>query len=358
MSEQAINAETYEKILDFALADPFAKDYSKTILTLLKTNFRINLAAWSSWFKDGRLSSYDSIGFTDEFMRQAHNIYFNDEIRGLAIEQISSNSWEGIFYSQDADPYTYASSRTIGHLNANHMHYFAIMVLSTMPRVNLTLCKTDKEGPFTAYEKEILRKIHSILSRQVQSREAHNRDTQVLKIVNSHCVNKKTGLIITDEERNVLTCNDAALSLIPSKLSHRNIDDIVSYIFSLFTASDADDPDSEPEEKTLSSNGRFYTLETLRLVDEEGRQAEYHLITIRRNRNYDRKVDPEAVSAYRLTERENGIAELIVSGYSNYEIADQLHISVHTVKIHVSNLFRKLHVHTRMEAIIRLSERS
>ena len=172
MPEVKHDAQTYEKILDFALLDPFAYDYYQRVLALLKTNFRINLAAYTSWLKDGRLSAYDSIGLSEDFMKQAHSIYLNDEIRNFAMEQISSNSWDGIFYSQDADPFTFAGSKTIAHLNANHMHYFAVMVISKKPRMNIIACKTDKEGPFTAQEKEMLSKFSDDASGKEEAGES------------------------------------------------------------------------------------------------------------------------------------------------------------------------------------------
>jgi DNA-binding NarL/FixJ family response regulator len=42
----------------------------------------------------------------------------------------------------------------------------------------------------------------------------------------------------------------------------------------------------------------------------------------------------------------------LVEGLSNKEIADRLYISDKTVKIHVSNIFKKLDVKSRSQAII------
>ena len=52
-----------------------------------------------------------------------------------------------------------------------------------------------------------------------------------------------------------------------------------------------------------------------------------------------------------LTKREMEILNLMGSGKSNKEIAEELFISYKTVKNHVYNLFAKLGIHTRAEAI-------
>lgn len=51
-----------------------------------------------------------------------------------------------------------------------------------------------------------------------------------------------------------------------------------------------------------------------------------------------------------LTVRERSVLELICDGSSNKHIAETLYISVHTVKSHTYNLFRKLHVGNRVQA--------
>ena len=54
-----------------------------------------------------------------------------------------------------------------------------------------------------------------------------------------------------------------------------------------------------------------------------------------------------------LTEREREVLGLIAQGYNNAEIARQLFLSVKTVRNHVSNIFSKLQVADRAQAIIR-----
>jgi DNA-binding NarL/FixJ family response regulator len=57
-----------------------------------------------------------------------------------------------------------------------------------------------------------------------------------------------------------------------------------------------------------------------------------------------------------LTEREHAVLSLIAQGVNNAEIAIRLNVSVKTVRNHVSNIFSKLQVVDRAQAIIRARE--
>ena len=54
-----------------------------------------------------------------------------------------------------------------------------------------------------------------------------------------------------------------------------------------------------------------------------------------------------------LSERELEVLHLLVRGDSNQEIAEGLVITIDTVKRHVSNIFSKLGVHNRVQAVAR-----
>jgi len=56
--------------------------------------------------------------------------------------------------------------------------------------------------------------------------------------------------------------------------------------------------------------------------------------------------------ASRLTPRETTILEMVASGLSNKEIADRLNLVEGTVKVHLTNTFRKLKVNDRTQAVM------
>jgi DNA-binding CsgD family transcriptional regulator len=57
-----------------------------------------------------------------------------------------------------------------------------------------------------------------------------------------------------------------------------------------------------------------------------------------------------------ISKREHEVLELIAHGLSNQEIADKLFVSLNTIKTHTSNLFLKLEVSRRTQAIQKAKE--
>lgn len=65
---------------------------------------------------------------------------------------------------------------------------------------------------------------------------------------------------------------------------------------------------------------------------------------------------PGKASPGSLTQRQSEVLALLLQGASNQEIAEAMHLSMPTVKMHLRNLFRVLGVPNRMKAAIRARE--
>ncbi len=66
----------------------------------------------------------------------------------------------------------------------------------------------------------------------------------------------------------------------------------------------------------------------------------------------EKPADPNYVA---LSQREKEILNLLADGFRNKEIAEKIFISAHTVRTHIYNIYQKLHVQTRIEAIKKIS---
>ena len=62
--------------------------------------------------------------------------------------------------------------------------------------------------------------------------------------------------------------------------------------------------------------------------------------------------EKQAVPQPRLTDREMEVLKLVAKGRNNRDIAKELFISENTVKNHIRNILEKLHLHSRMEAVV------
>ena len=94
---------------------------------------------------------------------------------------------------------------------------------------------------------------------------------------------------------------------------------------------DASPPEAASPLETVSPPGAGVPLQTV-LTDFEKRLS-------------------EVADRYNLTRREREVTELICQGKSNKDIAEILFLSESTVKTHIYNIFRKLEVKNRIEAI-------
>ena len=72
-------------------------------------------------------------------------------------------------------------------------------------------------------------------------------------------------------------------------------------------------------------------------------------VYVTRNENF--VLDTSLVSQLELSKRELEILSLLAQGHSNQEIAAKLFVSLSTIKTHIQNLFEKLDVKRRIQAV-------
>ena len=60
---------------------------------------------------------------------------------------------------------------------------------------------------------------------------------------------------------------------------------------------------------------------------------------------------PFSQNEYHLTPKEQQVLDLMSKGYLYKEIADELNNTVNTIKQHIRNIYEKLHVQNKAEAI-------
>ena len=105
----------------------------------------------------------------------------------------------------------------------------------------------------------------------------------------------------------------------------------------------------------FSQAGRPLLRNSLILQEQSKHDIHYSdmslCIYIVKDDNYNSRVSKKTLQNQGLTNRECQVAEYIINGASNQDIANELFLSTNTVKIHVSNIFNKIGVNSRTELI-------
>ncbi len=96
--------------------------------------------------------------------------------------------------------------------------------------------------------------------------------------------------------------------------------------------------------KLLQSQMRL-ELQNFLLKEEQIREQR------KREQQKERETIAKHFDQYELTEREIEVLQLIAKGYKNAEIADKLFLSLNTIKTHIKNIYIKLDVKNRVEAL-------
>jgi DNA-binding NarL/FixJ family response regulator len=60
---------------------------------------------------------------------------------------------------------------------------------------------------------------------------------------------------------------------------------------------------------------------------------------------------PPPKAEYNLTPRELEVLDLLIQGYDNKMIAEKLFLSTFTIRAHIRNIYDKLHVHSKSQAV-------
>jgi len=69
-----------------------------------------------------------------------------------------------------------------------------------------------------------------------------------------------------------------------------------------------------------------------------------------------RHLGMEILSQYHLSKTEIKVIQLLSKGLSNKSISEECEISENTVKFHLKNIYKKLKVHNRLEAICKVNQ--
>ncbi|MDD5922558.1 MAG: helix-turn-helix transcriptional regulator [Eubacteriales bacterium] len=222
----------------------------------------------------------------------------------------------------------------------------------------IRLFRTDASQPFSEEELEICEIVADVLRHRMSGfigDEIAARNNYIDSLVYEMLT---FGIVLYDEEFKVLRFNNLAIHRI-SCITKKTLFSEAMEAF----AAEVKKHVVEMKRRQLNIQQTMvqedYILEVLvyNVLDSEGNIKTYYPVSIFSStwfRSFLTASISSLFTQYSLTEREKAVVELVIKGYRNNEIAEELHISINTVKEHFKNIFRKMEVRNRGEMMIKI----
>lgn len=357
MSQQRLTAEEYENVLSFERSiHSYSGNIHNDVVRLFKKMFNWNLVVYSKWAQGDKLVTMITNGMSEDFIHGAHDRLLPGETFRIYRDHIRSNKWDGIFFSQEFDGLAKKDTELFQYLHAYNIYYFATILVGTNPNEHYLIFKTADEGPFTDHEKRILQLLQQFLSSSVNVHRDISKSRNALLVISRHLDLEGVGSVVIDDSRKALYYNESIFRMIPKDANCTKISEVADYLVTTVEDSAGSSLKKLSDKTSVAAHGYRITVEELPIVTMDNDKETFYLLSSQPEYSRDVTFDRSQSMKYNLTERETQVAELIVKGMPNKLIADNLHLSMSTVKIHNANIFRKLRVHSRLEVVEKLTK--
>ncbi len=355
MAGTILSVEDLEAIQTFqSRVHPELENYQATVIRLFRELFGWNLTAYSKWSRSRNVNILVTESLDKELIRECHDRLLLDEVYRTYSEQIHSNAWDGIFFSQDALPPDMEDTDLLTLLHTHHIYYFVTMLIHQEPREHYVFYKTRKEGPFTEREKEILHFLQRFLSSCATIYQVLARETNSLRVICQQMDQEGKGFAIIDEGRNVVSHNESIFRFVPKRRARTQIAAIVQDLIQTLEEKSGIPFEDWRGKIGAETGGYLVTANEVSVQSFDRLRSSFYMISVTPVYFRDMQFHFDLCKDYQLTEREAQIAEMIVKGMPNKAIAGSLYLSLSTVKVHVSNIYRKIQVHNRLGVVEKL----
>ena len=259
-----------------------------------------------------------------------------------------------ILYLEDIIPFAdYERTDFYNNFFKNRDIFYEAIIFLDETTSSLSLYKSKADGNFTENERLLISYIANSVRQGYQLYLKINRLDSDIRLLKESYNLSALGNIIINKDKEIIDYNTTSVEFCKAITDEINTDRALGRFISGLEKSTNFQATAE---QTISYYVPDFKIEINTFINKTVYDTfeKNHLITIARS--YTQK-DPGAFMVkYSITTREQQIIDCIARGLRNQEIADELCISIHTVKAHIKNIFTKLGVNSQIAVIAKLNE--
>lgn len=356
-----LTIDDYENILNFYIF--INKDYSNFInktLTALSDYFDLKLTAYAIFDvnSDGQrsLSKLESLYLRPNILKQyKENLYKDDPFYNKIDTLRNSNKFKYVYTTNDLCYDEFLKSSYSKSLMENNLAYQAILGASDAahpPMHIVSIFKAKNKEKFTPKELELLSQIGKVFYESLNLYRKYTSQADKIFLTSRLFGLTSFGFLILNKNKSVVNYNETFINYASCLSIKLNLNEIVYDLINLVESTNQITIDKLKMNSIIKINDFLITVFPPQINQNEYIET-FYCFTIRKieEGRQENDINNLLIEEYTLTKRESEIISLLVDGASNLQISETLYISVSTVKSHVRNIFNKLNVSTRSEAI-------
>ncbi|MCQ4636250.1 LuxR C-terminal-related transcriptional regulator [Anaerovorax odorimutans] len=358
---KSLEPHIYEQLLSFYLQmnDELLKgsDFGDVVTSLISDfwNYRSSVTIFE---EDKFIGIYDNVNlkkiYSNEYIdKDVKNEYIFDHKNSFNFSNCADASSK-ILYLEDIISFVdYEQTEFYNKFFKERNIFYEAIILLDSSLSALSLYKSREDENFTEEERLLITFIGQITRQGYQIHKKIGKMNQDIKLLKDTRNIFPLGNILVNEKREIIDYNTTAVEFCKAITGEVNTDRIISSFIS--TLEDSTNFMMSAEQK-ISYYILGYKIEINILINKniyENFEKNYLIIISRQTAKKDASA---FMSQYGITNREKEIIDCAARGLKAQEIAEELCISVYTVKVHIKNIFSKLEVNNQKAMIARYNE--
>ncbi len=352
MENTYLTEPDYLKILSFVeQAKNYNNDFQQHVLTLLNNIFGYQHATFNlinnklelfnprlyNITEKARDQYYEHYHKTDIFHPKNGNLWFSNKVISIT-DIMTTSQYEQTEYYLD-------------FLRSDMLYYELVLPLVVNSRLigGIGVFKQKGEDNFTNRDIVILNKLNQFIASDLWSFLEFASIRKDCQTYNNCFDETPAGIIILDKNFAIKNCNKAA-----EAFADKVQTPVQQFVYEIISKLSHELDKPQLDIKFLYKSFRINIIRNLIQTGYNGDPV--YIVFISEDLAGKLGNTDDLRQSCDLTSREFEILELVKNGLSNEEIAEKLYISIHTVKSHMENIFKKLQVKNRTAALYEISK--
>lgn len=352
---ELLTQKDYKSLSEFnlLLSKGSSDGFEAYVLNLLNDLFDFNHSVFLEYSNEGCIRTIVTHNITNGPMENyIEQFQKKDIVNKFIYSQRFKNSTEQVIILSDLIEKNKLTNQS-DLFSKTDLYYDMYLVFNDLGD-GIRILRHKSRGRFTPNDLAVAHYLCEVLASRYKSIQESKKFKEDLQLFNKNLENMNFGFMMFSKEFELINYNKLALSYSYDITGTYDISDFKAILYQEFN-----DNLKESYNNSFFKSINSFIVEVIStiVINSDNRIDKYYMVNIYNKIWFNRMLNKinYTKEKYNLTNREKEIVSLVSKGLSNKEIAENLYISVYTVKEHMKNISKKMNVSSRTGIISKLA---